>query len=98
MLKTKLEITVLNTTGNSEAGAEVKIYSNEDDYLAGNNAVQGIKYTDSKGVVLYKDLEAKPYYINVEKGSADNFGESEKTIPLKEGVKNKVNIIITEGN
>jgi hypothetical protein len=97
-LKTKLEITVLNTTGNPEAGAEVKIYGNEDDYLADQNVIQGKKFTDSKGKILYKDLGEQAYYIHVEKGAADNFGESEKTIPLKSGAKNKVNIIITKGD
>jgi hypothetical protein len=95
---TKLEITVLNTLGNAEAGVEVKLYENEDDYLADKNVVQGVQYTDSKGQVLYKDLQAKPYYINAQKGKADNFGESESTIPLAEGKKNKVRVIITEGD
>ena len=97
-ISTKLEITVLNTTGNPVAGAEVKIYENEDDYLADQNVIQGKQFTDSKGKLMYKDLKEQAYYIHVQKGKADNFGESEKTIPLKTSTKNKVNIIITEGN
>ncbi len=98
LLKTKLEIKVLNTLGNPEAGAEVLLYANEDDYLAGENAIGGKQYSDSKGELMYKDLEPKAYHISVSKGKADNYGESDKTIPLKEGSKNKVTIIITEGN
>ncbi|MEQ8358560.1 MAG: carboxypeptidase-like regulatory domain-containing protein [Cytophagales bacterium] len=98
LLKTKLEITVLNTTGNPEAGAEVMLYASEDDYLAGKNAIEGKKFTDSNGEVMYKDLAAKSYYIQAQKGKADNYGESEKTIPLEAGRKNKVTVIITEGN
>lgn len=98
LIKTKLEITVLNTAGNPEPGVEVKIYENEDDYLGDKNVVQGKKYTDSKGKVMYKDLKEQSYYINASKGKADNYGESTKTIPLKGMVKNKVNVIITEGN
>ena len=98
LLKTKLEITVLNTAGNREAGAEVKIFDNEEDYLAGENEVQGKQFTNSKGIVLYKDLEEKEYYIQVQKGSADNYDESTKTIPLKPGVKNRVNVVITKGD
>lgn len=97
-LKTKMEIKVLNTTGNPEAGVEVMIFENEDDYLAGENPVQGKKFTDSKGIVKYKDLMEKEYYIQAQKGDADNYGESTKTIPLKAGVKNKVNVIITKGD
>lgn len=98
LLKTKLEITVLNTTGNPEAGAEVKLYANEDDYLAGENVIEGKKFTDSKGEVIYKDLTDKSYYMHVKKGDADNYGESEKTAPLESGRKNKVTVIITEGD
>ncbi len=98
LLKTKLEITILNTTGNPEPGAEVKLYANEDDYLAGENAIGGKQFTDSKGEVIYKDLEAKSYYIFAQKGKADNYGESEKTIPLEAGRKNKITVIITEGD
>ena len=98
LLKTKLEITVRNTSGNLEAGVAVKIFGNEDDYLEGKNEVGGVQYTDSKGKVIFKELEEKSYYINAEKGKADNYGESEKTIPLKAGAKNRVTIIITEGN
>jgi hypothetical protein len=95
---TKLEITVLNTTGNYVAGAEVKLFENEDDYLADKSIIQGKRFTDSKGEILYKDLQEKSYFVSVSKGKADNFGEGVETIPLKSGAKNKVNIVITDGN
>ena len=94
ILKTSLEIRILNRLGNTVPGVEVRIYNNQDDYTAGKNQIGASQYTDEKGKVLFKDLKAIPYYVSAKKGDLSNFGDAEVTDTLTAGRRNKVTIII----
>ncbi len=93
ILKTSLQIKILNRLGSTVQGVEVKLYGNKEDYNASKNQI-GTMMTDAKGQVLFKNLEAKPYYVSAVKGKLNNFGEAELTDTLTAGRRNKVIIII----
>jgi hypothetical protein len=93
LIKTQLDVTIRNDTGNIVDSVSVKLFGNESDYKAEINAVaEGI--TDDKGVVKFKDIEAKSYYVVARKGDLNNFGGGEETGELKKGRFNKVTIVI----
>ena len=72
-----------------------KTVLNKADYEASKNHI-GNKNSDSKGLVVFSDLEEKVYYLNVEKGEANNFDAATQTDTLKASKTNKVKVIITE--
>jgi hypothetical protein len=93
-LKTSLEITIRDRLGNTVEGVKVKLYNTYDDF---NNDIDFIgepQQTDQKGRVLFKDLQAKAYYISAVKGDDNNYGDGEMVDTLIENRKNKVTIII----
>lgn len=93
LIKTQLDVTVRDNTGNTVDSVTVKLFGNESDYNAEKNAVaEGI--TDDKGVARFKDIEAKSYYVLARKGDLNNFGGGEVTGELKKGRFNKVTIVI----
>lgn len=94
ILKTSLEITVRDNLGNLVDGAVVQLFNNKEDYQKEANAIQGIKYTDSKGRAKFTELDTQEYYINVEKGDMNNYGAGIKTDQLVQKRNNKVTIII----
>ncbi len=94
LLKTSLQIKVLNRLGSTVSGVEVKLYGNKDDYNAGKNQIGETQLTDKKGTVLFKDLKPVPYYVSAVKGKLNNYGEAELTDTLSAGRRNKVVIII----
>lgn len=94
LLKTSLEITIRDRLGNPVEGAEVQIFRTYEDYQEETNPVSEVQITDSKGRVLFKNLAARPYYVNAEKGDINNYGEGEMVDTLIENRKNKVTIII----
>ncbi len=94
LFKTSLQITVLNSLGNTVEDAKVTLYSTYDDYLEETNPVAEPQMTDNKGRVHFKDLKPKPYYVRVVKGDMSNTGEGEMVDTLVEKRKNKVNIVI----
>ncbi len=96
VLSTKLQITVLNSLGNPVVGAQVSIYETEDDYLADDNVVGSVVLTDKKGRAIFKGLNPKKYYIYAREGSMDNADGNQSTDNLKQGVKNKVNVVISD--
>jgi hypothetical protein len=95
LLKTKLHITVRNELGNLVEGAKVALYSNKTDYEASKNQMLS-KNTNEKGIAVFSDLEEKVYFVNVEKGAANNFDAATQTDTLKSSRVNKVTIIISE--
>jgi hypothetical protein len=95
LLKTKLHITVRNELGNLVAGAKVQLYAGKTDYEASKNQM-ATQTTNDKGIAIFSDLEEKSYYVNVEKGSANNFDAATQTDTLKASRTNKVTIIISE--
>lgn len=94
VMPTSLRITVLNKLGNAVENAKVTLYVNEEDYEKEQNAVGGPSFTDEKGRVTFKTLDAIQYYVQVVKGEESNYGQGEKTDKLEKGKLNKINIII----
>lgn len=94
ILKTSLEIKILNRLGSTVSGVEVKIYDNKEDYVAGKNQIGITETTDKNGKVLFKDLKAISYFVSAKKGELNNFGDAEVTDTLTAGRRNKVTIII----
>ena len=93
IFKTSLTVTVRDELGNIVEGASVKLFLKEEDYTKEvNPAEEGT--TDAKGIVRFKKLESKVYFVLCRKGDKDNAGGGEKTPKLDEGKFNKVTIMI----
>ncbi len=95
LVKTKLHITVRNELGNLVEGAKVQVFATKSDYEKTINELAS-KLTDKKGVAMFSDLGEHVYYINVEKGEANNFNAATQTDTLSPHKINKVTIIISE--
>jgi uncharacterized GH25 family protein len=94
VFNTSIRITVLNELGNPVENAAVRLYVSEEDYRNETNPATEVYYTDDKGQVKIKDLEARIYYVNAEKGDKNNIGAGVMTDKLEEKKLNKVTIII----
>lgn len=93
LIKTSLNVTVRDETGNTVEGATVMLFENETDYTKETNVVaQGV--TDKKGYLKLKELKSIPYYVIVRKDDKDNSGGGEKTEKLEAKKINKVTIVI----
>ncbi|MBT1702498.1 carboxypeptidase-like regulatory domain-containing protein [Chryseosolibacter indicus] len=93
LIKTSLNVTVRDETGNTVEGATVMLFENEEDYTnEANVAAQGV--TDAKGYVKIKELKSIPYFIIVRKDDKDNAGGGEKTEKLEAKKINKVTVVI----
>lgn len=95
LLKTKLHVTVRNELGNLITGAKVQLFATKADYDASKNQLT-TKDTNEKGIAVFTDLEEKVYFVNVEKGEANNFNAATQTDTLKVSRTNKVTIIISD--
>jgi uncharacterized protein (DUF2141 family) len=95
IISTQLKITVINNLGKTEEGVRVRLFKTEEDYNTEKNIVQE-HYTDKKGVVIFKNLEAREYYINAVKDNKTNAGNGEKTEVLKDRMITKVTVVIQE--
>ena len=95
LLKTKLHVTVRNELGNIVEGAKIQLFVNREDYDASKNQID-TKVTDKKGIAVFSDLDEKVYFVNVEKGAANNFDAATQTDTLRANRTNKVTIIISE--
>ncbi|MFK7899639.1 MAG: carboxypeptidase-like regulatory domain-containing protein [Cyclobacteriaceae bacterium] len=96
LLKTKLQVTVIDKTGNTVEGASVTLYPTKADYFKKTNPVQDAKQTDKKGKVKFSDLEPTTYFMYAEKGDMDNVGSGIKADTLKAGKINKYNTVISD--
>ncbi|CAN5595861.1 hypothetical protein BH23BAC1_BH23BAC1_19340 [soil metagenome] len=94
LIKTTLRITILNELGNPVEGAQVQLYKTDEDYSKNTNPATEPMLTDSKGVVTFKDLEPIEYYVNAEKGEANNYGAGVQTGKLEAKRINRATIII----
>ncbi len=94
LLRTSLQLTVLNELGNPVENAEVNLYHNQEDYRNEENAAVEMQKTDKKGRVKFTGLESKVYFVDVKKGDMSNTGAAVQTDTLQEKRINKVNIII----
>jgi hypothetical protein len=93
LIKTSLNVTVRDETGNTVEGAKVQLFEKEEDYTAEKNvAAEGV--TDKKGYLKLKELKSIPYYVIVRKDDKDNAGGGEQTGKLEAKKINKVTIII----
>ncbi len=93
-LPTSLRVTVIDNLGNFVQGAQVIIYSSQEDYNGDENPVAGPLTTDKKGRVTFKNLTSQSYFVDARFGDKTNIGEGVKTAPLQEGRINKVNTVI----
>ena len=93
-LKTSLEITIRDRLGNTVEGVKVKLYETHEDFQSDVNFIQEPMQTNTKGKVVFKDLESIPYYISAVKGDNNNYGDGEMVDALIANRKNKVTIII----
>ncbi|HOO09696.1 MAG TPA: carboxypeptidase-like regulatory domain-containing protein [Cyclobacteriaceae bacterium] len=93
IFNTSLTLTVRDDLGNTVEGATVQLFGTEADYLAEVNVVVE-DVTDKKGVVKFKKLEPKPYYVIARKDDLDNSGGGEQIGKLEEGKFNKATVII----
>lgn len=93
LIKTSLNITVRDETGNTVEGATVQLFETEEDYNTEKNVVaEGV--TDKKGFLKLRELKPIAYYVIVRKDDKDNTGGGEQTGKLEEKKINKVTIII----
>ncbi|MFZ1805679.1 MAG: carboxypeptidase regulatory-like domain-containing protein [Cyclobacteriaceae bacterium] len=93
IFNTSLTLTVRDDLGNTVEGATVQLFATEADYLAETNIVIE-DVTDKKGVVKFKKLEAKSFYVIARKDDLDNSGGGEQIGQLEEGKFNKATVII----
>jgi hypothetical protein len=93
VFNTNLNVTVRDEAGNTVAGATLKLFRKEDDYLKEENAfAEGV--SDEKGMVKLKKLESIAYWVLVRKDDKDNAGGGEMIGKLEENKLNKVTIVI----
>jgi len=94
VVKTNLRVTVIDGTGSVVKGAEVQLYSSDADYRKEQNPVTEKVKTDEKGIVIFKDLKPRVYYVLATKGNMNNWDTGQQTDKLKEKKTNRINIII----
>ena len=95
LFKTALRVTVLDDSGNVMEGATVRLFASEKDYKEEKNAIKPDEAsTDDKGVIWFRDIEAKEYWVLAEKGDKNNWESGIKTEPLLQKKVNRINIII----
>ena len=93
VIPTSLKINIRNDLGNIESNVIVTLYGNETDFQQEKNPVQ-TGTTNDKGMVTFKGLEAKVYYVAAVKGDKNNYGAGVQTSRLEAKKVNKVTIII----
>lgn len=96
IFNTKLKITVVDELGNVMEGAKVTLYANANDYRNETNPVQETMMTNKKGIVTFKKLDKKEYYVKVIKGDKTNAGGGEIISDLEPKKLNKANVVISE--
>ena len=95
VLKTQLQLVVLDNIGNIQENAKVTLYESEEDYNNSKPAMAS-QTTNRKGKTRFIGLKAIDYFIYCEKGKKNNLFHGEKTGVLQKGRINKVNLIISQ--
>lgn len=93
VLKTQLQVMVIDGDGNVVEGAEIKLYKSAEDFENTKPAIEP-GFSNKKGKYRFKGLEPISYFIEVKKGKLDNSLGAEKTSELTKGKINLVNVII----
>ena len=89
----KLNVTIVDASGKAVENAKVALYSSDGDHTKEEDMLQSGK-TNSKGVVVFKKLETKAYYLAAEKGKLDNSLGDHKTGEMHKGKINKITLTI----
>jgi hypothetical protein len=93
-LKTSLNVTVRDETGNLVPGASIKLYSNREHWEKElNHFAEGV--TDEKGIFKFKEINQLNIFILVRKDDKDNTNGGEQT-KLEDGKINKITVMIQE--
>ena len=93
VLPTNAKFTIVDELGNRVLGATVTLYLTKEDYREELNPVQ-TSITDDKGIVTFKKLEPKNYFVHAYKGDKNNNFAGVETDVLIEGKMNKITIVI----
>ena len=93
--KTQLKVTILDDLGNIQKDAKVRLFVSENEFKEERNPISPEEeLTNEKGIIWFKNLEAREYWVLATKGEKNNWGGGIKTDPLKAKKVNKINIII----
>jgi len=92
LLKTSLNVTVRDETGNVVQGAKIKLYSNRENWEKeiGHFAEDS---TDEKGIAKFKEVTSLNIFVLARQGEKDNTGGGEQ-VKLEQGKINKITVII----
>ena len=90
---TRVKITVVNEQEAIIVGGSVEVFKTKDSYKKEVAPVASGK-TDEKGVIEFKKLEERVYYILVKKGELNNHNGNVKTDTLSVAGKNRFKITI----
>jgi hypothetical protein len=91
-LKTSLNLTVRDETGNLVPGADIKLYANRENWeKETGHFAEGV--TDEKGIYKFKEVNQLSIFLLVRKDDKDNTGGGEQT-RLEDGKINKITVII----
>lgn len=97
-LITMLRVTVLDSKGNPQKGAEVVLYHTEEQAHKNKHGIKAPKKTNDNGRVTFKKgLKPKSYYIVARKGNMHSESHL-KTQRIEKGRINNINVIIDDDN
>jgi len=92
LLKTSLNVTVRDETGNVVPDANIKLYSNRENWEKEVGHFDEAT-TDEKGIAKFKEVNSLNIFVLVRKDDKDNTGGGEQT-KLEQGKINKITVII----
>lgn len=92
-LPTNAKFTIVDELGNMVEGATVTLYVSKEDYREEVNPAQ-TGLTNAKGMVTFKKLDPKVYFIHAYKGDKNNNFAGVETDALVAGKMNKITIVI----
>jgi hypothetical protein len=92
VLKTSLHITVRDEVGNVVPDANIKLYSNRENWeKETGHFAEG--FTDAKGIFKFQEVNQLTVFVLIRKDDKDNTGGGEQTT-LEKGKINKVTVVI----
>ena len=92
VLKTSLHVTVRDEAGNIVEGANIKLYSNRENWeKETDHFAEGT--TDVKGIYKFQDVAQLNVFLLIKKDDKDNTGGGEQTT-LEKSKINKITVVI----